>query len=288
MKIEQKQIWDDKNSIAIQSKSKKVPFTRKSLRDYLSNYNYIYHLPSEKSFLDFFTEDSLAEMDEETGCYMSHLLFYDGYPEQINKTILSYLFKGYLSPNKNSIRGELYLDCLLKNPIYLFKYFYAIGFFEDAVDLYNVNFQNHVDYQGNNLMHLIAIGPLNSFVSRYIPFFDFDVIYKKNKNGLSVSDYWFLAKQLYLNNYYYSNHFTYHEEGDHIILDLSVPIDSLPNKRIFSTDGRFDCYQRIYPKDDLLFYLLTDNNWERIYLDKPSDKELEIKNFFTYTKKKEK
>ena len=115
MTDEQNAVWKEKKSINIHSNIGKVDFNRYTLGTYMRGRRYY---ANKDNFFKYFNEESVTKMDEETGCYKSHLACLDGHFYSEVKSSLDILFDGYLTPRTCNKKGELYIECLVKTPVY--------------------------------------------------------------------------------------------------------------------------------------------------------------------------
>lgn len=277
MNDEQKAIWKDKDTISVQSSIGKVDFNRYTLANYMVHYH-----PNKDNFFNYFNEESVTKMDEETGCYMSHLVCRDAYFYSNVQIILEILFDGYLTPRTCNKRGEFYIEYIVKNSH--FSDYNLCDAFARLIDLYHIDPDEVFDFQGNSLFNWLAIGPHHKSLSDFLPFFSFYPLSHSNKNGCTVYDYWNLAELLYSSNYFYRGHFTVRETDNYLIINTCRPVDNdykKFNRKFDIQEILMDYQENIYYKDDeILQYLITNNHWKSIYNNKPS--KLSNNSFGTY------
>ena len=244
----QQDVWKDKANINIKMGNGKVDFSRTTLKKYFISHQR--WQVSRESFLDYFNKDSLSKMDEETGCYLPHLLFLDGSHHYDN--IMPFIFD-YVSPYELNRDGQLYLDCVFQSHMRIGNMNYNYSkILDDAVKLYKININEQFDYQGNNLFHWIITGEAIEKIKELTPYFSRYLFFEPNKFGVDPDDLCQLA--IDLQRYYCK--YQYEMFGDSISLTFK---DKLPEwKNIIVPNYVYSNNDKVMKK------FMNNKHWSRL------------------------
>lgn len=245
----QNDVWKDKGTVSVQIGNGKVDFSRTTLKKYfISHHRFEIN---RETFLDYFNKDSLSKMDEETGCYLPHLLFLDGSYHYDN--IMSFIFD-YVSPYEFNKDGQLYLDCVFQSHMRISSMYYNYSkILDDAVKLYNINVNEQFDNQGNNLLHWIITGEAIEHIETLTPYFFRYLFFEPNNFGVSPDTLNDLA--ISLNRYI--PRFQYEMFGDSISLTYNF-------ENYSSSTNYYPIY--VYSNEDkVMKKFMNNSHWRRVY-----------------------
>lgn len=274
-------------------KEEKVTFNRENLKDffesmYCDKKGKRLIIEYSNDFYNYFDNDSLSKIDEETGCYVQHLIFQD-FPNlndqdvilnQINNNGLNFdeiKKKGYdikelqstlkyeicsfiinygntlnkknLCPRKVNKKGELYLESVIRATD--IQDIHVVQEFERSKN-YFINIPNHKDYQGNNLLHwIIATGRDPNL---FYKFFEYSNLLEKNNYGISVEDIMKHIKSLKT-----FQNLEINESENYIYISSEEQKDKFNLKYGNNPDYYHIKHQIVLKKNDLLFYLFDGN-----------------------------
>ena len=248
-------IWKGKEFVSIISKCN-VPFNRYNLKKYFLSHDF--ESICAESIIEYFGKDEISKKDEETGCYLSHLLFLEGYNVDEVSKIYDHIFdEGYITPYEINDRGQLFVECLLQYPELLIAQNKTYNILENIMKKYPINLTNHVDFQGNNIAHWLIASYVGSTINYYFKFFSYNLFNKKNKNGISPNNLMDLIDIK-------MNIIELKEIENSLILDIRRRYEN--NK---SSEEK-----RIYLKDEILLKFITYNHFCHAYNSFPSQQEL--------------
>ncbi len=267
MGIDQKQFWDDSSSFfSIQTKSNKEVFNRRTLKKYFSIYNE-YDQVNKDTFFTFFDENSLSLKDEQSGCYLSHLLYLDGYVMGWNNIEELLFDNGYLSPGEINDKGQLYIDCLFQSNVNGYSQT-AINTMKAAMQKYSLRFNEHTDFSGNTIAHWLLVSTFSRYYKSFFPFFDRYLLYRKNKNGISVYN----LKELSYSLAHNDGHYEYLEMNEFLVLKRF-------NHNIYQIIS-----ERFFLKDEVLSKFLNNEKYKDIDQYFPSFNDFKDNSFDTFSK----
>ena len=280
----QNNIWGNSEKTFF-TDSLKVPLNRNNLKVYFESHR---NQVDIESFLLFFQEKSISKADEETGNYLSHMLYQDRYNREDCQKLLSFLFhEAYLSPYFVNNKGELYLESAIKSLEYGASS--IISLLCEAWDSYSIDIPSHRDFQGNNLAHWLLVRTKDNGLKQFFPYLSKSMLYSRNNNGINVLELWNLAHVLFRSNYVCSNCFTYQKIGDQILLDTCNPKGSfkdLDHSQIIRTPISVNKQEYIYNYDEILSRFLNNELWRSIYLTTPSKSDMENADYGSYYRRK--
>ena len=279
-------IWKGKEFVSIISKCN-VPFNRYNLKKYFLSHDF--ESICAESIIEYFGKDEISKKDEETGCYLSHLLFLDNYNSiAVNKIFENLFDDGYITPYEINDKGQLYIDCLFQS-IRDYRTF-ADKILENAIKKHSINLDDHRDFNGNNIAHWLSV---SNYEFRYfVKYFSRFLIYQENKNGISVNDIWNLSVELYFSNYILDKHFNVRETENNLIITTNYPqigyeLYSGNRSRFkYANDLRFEVNERVFNKDEVLLKLLRNKKYYDVYMNNPNGegKEIPSSDYKTFNK----
>ena len=269
--MEGKDEWKEKESMSIGNKPAKVPFNRYNLKkfDIANSKDYDKEsCISVRAFLDFFDEDSLSKKDEETGCYISHLICMDGYLIARFWHILNYLFDNEIvSPYEINDKGQLFLDCMFQTKDSS-NWFYITAYMDNFLSRYFININRHQDFNGNNLAHHLIVNCPGEYYKSVCMYLDQELFEMKNKNGISALDLRELSEKLWLSYNFYDKYFTIEETSSQIIITRYKWLYDAAKDRDSShmTGAGFSFIDdiHIYPKDEILLKFLEHDKYKDV------------------------
>lgn len=269
----QSDIWKGIDSVNIQVSSGKLNFNRRNLKKFFHCHKR--DEISKETFLDFFNKDSLSKEDEETGCYLSHLLFLDGSYNYYK--VLPFVFD-FVSPHELNKDGQLYIESAFQSHMWLSEIEYS-DLLLDAINLYDIDLTRHTDNQGNNILHWIVTGNAVVYTKKLFEFFEKYLYYEKNNYGTSLRIMRALAYQL--ENIY--GDYTFNMFGN--LISFSYKGEPRTNYQSWCDHERrhqiFPNY--VYSQEDIVMQkFFTNGQWLYIHKWVPTIDEFEKDSFNKY------